>query len=94
MEESLPDPAAEIADGSSPEETPVLVGVMNSQRDFEIARREGWYRIPVRHVPRRLGAEYLAFYQTKAFGPEGWAVNYYAPIRRVQLAQRREVRFD
>jgi hypothetical protein len=75
----------------APEETPVLVAIMNSPRDLEIARQAGWYRIPVRHVPRRLGAEYLAFYQTKAFGEEGWAINYYAPIHRVHLAQRRDL---
>lgn len=74
-----------------PEEAPVLVAIMNSPRDFDIARQEGWYRIPVKHAPRRLGAEYLALYQTKAFGKEGWAVNYYAPIRRVHLVQRRSL---
>jgi len=29
----------------------VLVAVMNNRRDFEIARDEGWYRIPVKHAP-------------------------------------------
>jgi len=76
---------------SSPEETPVLVAVMNNQRDLDIARQQGWYRIPAKHVPRRLGAEYLAFYQTQAFGEEGWAVNYYACVRRIHLAQRRSL---
>ncbi|MEA3346009.1 MAG: DUF559 domain-containing protein [Chloroflexota bacterium] len=73
------------------EETPALVAIMNNHRDFEIARQEGWYRIPVKHTPRRLGAEYLAFYQTKAFGEEKWAVNYYAPVHRIHLAQRRDL---
>ena len=88
MEEWPPDWKREE---ESPEVTPVLVAVMNNQRDFETARQQGWYRIPVQHAPRRLGAEYLAFYQTKAFGEEGWAVNYYAPIHRVHLAQRRNL---
>jgi len=72
----------------TPETVPVLVVIMNNERDLGIARRESWYRIPVKHAPRRLGAEYLAFYQTKAFGEEAWAVNYYAPIHRIHLAQR------
>jgi len=76
---------------SSPEETPALVAVLNNQRDFEIARQHGWYRIPVKRVPRRLGAEYLAFYQTQAFGEERWAVNHYAPVRRIHLVQRRNL---
>ncbi|HEM61913.1 MAG TPA: hypothetical protein ENO24_06450, partial [Chloroflexi bacterium] len=60
----------------------VLVAVMNSREDFQIARDQGWYRIPVARAPRRLGADFLAFYQTKTFQEEGWAVNYYSPIKR------------
>ncbi len=73
------------------EMAPVLVVVMNNPRDMEIARREGWYRIPVKKAPSRLGAEYLAFYQTKVFGPEGLAVNYYAPVKAYRLARREEL---
>jgi hypothetical protein len=69
----------------------VLVAVMNAPRDFEIAHREGWYRIPLKRAPNRVGADYLAFYQTKAFGDEKWAVNYYAPTRRYRLATRAEL---
>ncbi len=81
------------AQGSEPFDAmaPVLVVVVNNLRDFEIARTQGWYRIPVKHAPARLGAEYLAFYQTKVFGPEKWAVNYYAPVRRYRLARRVEL---
>jgi len=73
------------------QDAPVLVAVINNLRDFEIARDQGWYRIPVNRAPRRLGADYLAFYQTKVFGVEGWAVNYYAPVLRVRLARRRDL---
>jgi very-short-patch-repair endonuclease len=66
----------------------VLVAVMNAPRDFEIACHEGWYRIPLKRAPRRVGADYLAFYQTKAFDDEKWAVNYYAPTRRYHLVTR------
>jgi len=69
----------------------VLVAVMNDRRDFKIARHEGWYRIPLKRAPRRVGADYLAFYQTKAFGDEKWAVNYYAPTRRYRLVTRAEL---
>jgi very-short-patch-repair endonuclease len=69
----------------------VLVAVMNDRRDFEIARHEGWYRIPLKRAPRRVGADYLAFYQTKAFGHEKWAVNYYAPTRRYRPVTRAEL---
>jgi hypothetical protein len=67
----------------------VLVAVVNSYRDFEVAREEGWYRIPLRRAPTRVGADYLAFYQTSVFGEERWAVNYYAPVRRYHIVSRR-----
>ena len=38
-----------------------------------------------------MAADYLAFYQTKAFGDEKWAVNYYAPTRRYRLLTRAEL---
>ncbi len=69
----------------------VLVAVMNDPRDLEIARHEGWYRIPLKRAPARVAADYLAFYQTKAFGDEKWAVNYYAPTRRYRLVTRAEL---
>jgi hypothetical protein len=67
----------------------VLVAVMNNLRDWEIVRTQGWYRIPVKRAPRRVGADYLAFYFTGAF-PEGQRhqVHYYAPIRAYRLATR------
>jgi len=69
----------------------VLVAVMNDRRDFDIARHEGWYRIPLKRAPSRVGADYLAFYQTKAFGDEKWAIKYYASTRRYRLVTRAEL---
>lgn len=69
----------------------VLVVVMNQPRDLAIAREEGWYRIPLRRAPPRIAAEYLAFYQTAAFGNERWAIRYYAAIRGYRLVQRRQL---
>ena len=69
----------------------VLVAVMNDPRDFEVARDKGWYRIPLKRAPGRVAADYLAFYQTKAFGDEKWAINYYAPTRRYHLVTRAEL---
>lgn len=73
------------------EQQRVLVAVMNSQRDFEIARTQGWYRIPVATAPAQIAAEYLAFYFTKAFASEKWSVRYYAPVRRFRIVTRQEL---
>ena len=71
----------------------VLVAVVNNQADLRRAASEGWYRIPQRRAPRRVGADYLAFYQTGAFGSEAEArtVSYYAAVRRYQLLSRAEL---
>jgi very-short-patch-repair endonuclease len=73
------------------DDAPVLVAVVNNQRDLDRARDEGWYRIPVKRAPRRVAAEFLALYQTRAFGGEGCAVNYYAPVRRFHVLTRAEL---
>jgi hypothetical protein len=69
----------------------VLVAVMNRRADLEIARTQGWYRIPVRSAPRNIYAQYLAFYQTAKFGSEGRAIFYYAALRGHELRLRREL---
>lgn len=69
----------------------VLVAVVNQPRDLALAQTAGWYRIPLARAPAQLAADYLAFYQTAAFGSERWAVRYYAPILRYRLATRLEL---
>jgi hypothetical protein len=77
--------------GSAPE-APVLVAVVNNPADLERARTEGWYRIPLSRAPARIGADFLAFYQTGAFPEEErWAVRWLAAIRGYHLATRREL---
>ncbi len=75
-------------DSPNAEQQRVLVAVMNNRRDFEIARAQGWYRIPVATAPPQIAAEHLALYFTKAFGPEKWSIRYYAPIRRFRIVNR------
>jgi len=70
----------------------VLVAVMNNQRDLCIAREQGWYRVPIKRAPRRIGADYLAFYLTGAFPDDvRHRVTYYAPVRAYRLARRIEL---
>ena len=71
----------------------VLVAIVNNMEDLRRAASDGWYRIPQRSAPRRVGADYLAFYQTSAFKAEAEAqtVTYYAPTRRYRLLTRREL---
>jgi hypothetical protein len=71
----------------------VLVVVLNNADDLARAASEGWYRIPQRRAPRRIGADYLAFYQTSAFRnqPEAQSISFIAPTRRYRLMTRSEL---
>ncbi len=69
----------------------ILVVVMNNRRDLEIARLLGWYRIPLRSAPKVIDVDYLAFYQTAAFGDEKWRILYVAPVRGHELTTRAEL---
>ena len=82
--------------GSYPPETAlILIGVMPSPHDLEIARVLGWYRIPLRHAPKVVLVDYLAFYQTGAFGSESrWQIRYFASVRGVELTTRAELLRD
>ena len=40
----------------------VLVAIMPSPRDLEIARMLGWYRVPVEFAPKSPHVDWLAFY--------------------------------
>jgi hypothetical protein len=71
--------------------TLILVAVMNNPRDLEIARVLGWYRIPLRSAPKVIAVDYLAFYQTSAFGVEKQRVQYVAPVRGYELTTRAEL---
>lgn len=66
----------------------ILVCVMNTPRDLEIARWDHWYRIPVKHAPADYLADILAFYLTSAFGDEKWAIHEYARVRGHELVRR------
>jgi hypothetical protein len=70
------------------------VAIVNDPRDLEIARVLGWYRIPLRSAPKVVAVDYLAFYQTAAFGDEKWRIQYVAPVRGHELTTRSELLQD
>ena len=69
-------------------------GPAERPRDLEIARLLGWYRIPLRSAPKVIAVDYLAFYQTAAFGDEKWRIQYLAPVRGHELTTRFELLHD
>ena len=75
-----------------PETALILVAILPDQRDFDIARLFGWYRIPLKSAPKVISVDYLAFYQTKSFGDaERWQIAYVAEIVGHELTRRRDL---
>jgi hypothetical protein len=72
----------------------ILVAVLKEPRDLEIARLLGWYRIPLRSAPKVIAVDYLAFYQTAAFGEQKWRIQYVAPLTGHELTTRAELLHD
>lgn len=72
----------------------VLVCLLPSPRDLEIARLLGWYRIPFRSAPKVVAVDYLAFYQPGSFGEQSGCIEWTAPVRGHELATRAELLRD
>ncbi|HLF73739.1 MAG TPA: hypothetical protein VI524_05310 [Anaerolineales bacterium] len=72
----------------------ILVCLLPSPRDLEIARLLGWYRIPLRAAPKVVAVDYLAFYQPSAFGERGGKIEYLAEVRGHELTTRGELLKD
>ena len=70
----------------------VLVAIMNNPLDFAVARDQHWYRIPVssaeKWLKRRWPPRWLAFYQTKVFKNEAFAINYYSRVLDIRQVFR------
>jgi hypothetical protein len=72
----------------------VLVCLLPSPRDLEIARLLGWYRIPFRTAPKVIAVDYLAFYQPGSFGEHGGRIEWMAPVSGHELTTRQELLRD
>mgnify|MGYP003471692631 CR=1 FL=1 len=72
----------------------ILVCLLPTPRDLEIARLLGWYRIPLRTAPKVVAVDYLAFYQPAAFGARGGRIEYVAEVHGHELTTRAELLKD
>lgn len=72
----------------------ILVCLLPTPRDLEIARLLGWYRVPLRTAPKVVAVDYLAFYQPSAFGDRGGQIEYVAEVRGHELTTRGELLKD
>lgn len=72
----------------------VLVCLLPSPRDLEIARLLGWYRIPLRTAPKIVAVDYLAFYQPASFGERSGQIEFIAEVKGHELVTRAELLQD
>jgi hypothetical protein len=72
----------------------ILVCLLPTPRDLEIARLLVWYRIPLRTAPKVVAVDYLAFYQPSAFAERGGQIEYVAQVRGHELTTRGELLKD
>jgi len=72
----------------------VLVCLLPTPRDLELARLLGWYRIPFRAAPKVVAVDYLAFYQPASFGAQGGQIQYVAEVKGHELTTRAELLRD
>ncbi len=70
----------------------VLVAIMPSPKDLEIARVLGWYRIPLRMAPKIVDVDYIVFYQAGNFPMgHGSLIESYAEVLGHELTTRSEL---
>lgn len=72
----------------------ILVCILPTPRDLEIARILGWYRIPLRSAPKVVAVDYLAFYQPASFGAAGEQIQFVAQVRGHELTTRADLLRD
>jgi len=72
----------------------ILVAIIPTPEDLQVARVLGWYRIPSRTAPRILNVDYLAFYQPAAFKMNRWRIEFLAPVLGHELTTRSELLQD
>ncbi len=69
----------------------VLITYLPEPADFALIRDQGWYRIPQKHAPKGLHAEYYAFYFGRNFGDRKWAIHYFARQKGFELVRRMDI---
>lgn len=67
----------------------VLVAIMNNLQDWQRVQDEHWYRLPVKHAPANApNFDWIAFYFSKVFNADKWAIHFCAPILGHELLTR------
>jgi hypothetical protein len=63
----------------------ILVCLLPTPSDLEIARTLGWYPIPLRTAPKVVAVDDLAFFQPSAFGDRGRQIDFVSQVKEHPL---------
>jgi hypothetical protein len=69
----------------------ILVCLLPTPRDLDIARLLGWFRIPFRTAPKVVAVDALAFYQPGSFGDQSGRIEWTSPVHGHELTTRAEL---
>lgn len=72
----------------------VLVAIIPSVADFEIAKSQNWYRIPVKSAPQIVkdnSIKLISFYHTSVFELEKYSIRWYGWVRRISIVKRKQL---
>ena len=69
-----------------------LVALVNNLADWRILQDQLWYRVPVEAAPKRWPPRWLAFYQTKIFRDEAYAVRYFGQVKAIKKLSQKDSR--
>jgi very-short-patch-repair endonuclease len=75
-------------------ENNVLIALIPNKTDFEIAKTQHWYRIPVKPAPRIVKnnqVEIIAFYHPKSFETEKFSIKWYARVFNISIVKRKDL---
>lgn len=72
----------------------VLVVIIPTIVDFEIAKSHNWYRIPVKSAPvivKDDSVKIIAFYHTSKFEKDKFSIRWYAYVRSISIVKRSQL---
>jgi len=73
----------------------LLVGIVNTQSDFELIQNQHWYRVPVekvnKNLKKRWPPKWIAFYYTNSIKDYSQMIVHFAKVSSIREATRQEL---
>jgi very-short-patch-repair endonuclease len=70
-------------DAIAKNDSEVLIALLKKKSHFFNLQEKSWYHIPLERAPKRWPPEYVAFYQSGAFGDDAFRVRYFGHVKEI-----------